>query len=297
MKGNRAMKRIVVTGAKGGTGRSIVNVLRAAEYDVLGVDVQPAEASDMGYVQLDLRNAAGVNDVLAGADGIVHFGSYPTDAWYSTTEAFHNIAVGGFNILQGAANTGIKRIVLASSIMTYGDLTKQPRLPITEESQLVPESIYGSSKRLLELLAEDYCRWHSMSIAAFRLGRIVYEGCFDWRLKKHTESADSAVSVLWSYVDARDVATACRAWLESERTGFEPFNLAAANVCIEIPTQELLRQFYAHVGDLSAKFPGHETPFDSGKFRRLLGWNARHDWRSLRTEYEQRNAAGPHSKN
>lgn len=287
------MKRIVVTGAKGGTGRSIVSVLRAAGYDVLGVDSQPADVSDTAFVRLDLRDGAGLNDVFAGADGVVHFGSFPTDTWSSATEAFHNLMVGGFNVLQAAANTRVSRLVMASSIMVYGDMLQQPRLPITEESPLAPQSIYGSSKRLLEDLAADYCRWHGMSVAAFRLGRIVYEGCFDWRLKKHTESDASAVSVLWCYVDARDVGTACQAWLESDRQGFEPFNVAADNVCVETPTRTLVRQFFPHLGDLPAGIGDQQTPFDNGKLRRLLGWQARHDWRMLRSEYERHAAGGP----
>ncbi|MSR58128.1 MAG: NAD(P)-dependent oxidoreductase [Planctomycetaceae bacterium] len=280
------MKRIIVTGAKGGTGRSIVAGLRAGGYDVLGVDIVAPVPTEAGYVRLDLRDANGLNDIFAGADGIVHFGSYPTDSWCSATEAFQNLMLGGFNVLQAAANTGIKRLVMASSIMTYGDLTRQPTLPITEDSPLVPQSIYGSSKRLQEILAADYCRWHGLSVAALRLSRIVYEGCYEWRLKQHTESELSALSVLWSYVDARDVATACQAWLESDCTGFEVFNVAAENTCIETPIADLLRKCCPQITDIRTPFATDQTPFDSGKLRRTLHWNARYDWKDLRADYQ-----------
>jgi nucleoside-diphosphate-sugar epimerase len=281
------MKRIVVTGAKGGTGRSIVAALRAGGYDVTGVDVLPPEPTEAGYVRLDLTEANGLNDVFAGADGVVHFGSFPTDTWSSATEAFENLTLGGFNVLQAAANTGVKRLVMASSIMTYGDLTKQPALPITEESPQVPDSVYGSSKRLLETLAADYCRWRGMSVAALRLSRIVYERCYEWRLKRHTESDGSALSVLWSYVDARDVATACQAWLESDRQGYEAFNVAAENTCVETPTAELLQTFCPQIADVRSPLATHQTPFDSGKLRRMLGWQAAYDWKDLRAEYQK----------
>ena len=109
------MKRIVVTGAKGGTGPSLIAVLREYGYEVVGVDLHPWTEEDcLDYVQLDLRDAAGVNDVFANADGVVQFGSPPGDAWLSATEAFHQIASAGFNVFQAANNVGVKRIAWAS---------------------------------------------------------------------------------------------------------------------------------------------------------------------------------------
>ncbi|NOY29510.1 MAG: NAD(P)-dependent oxidoreductase [Planctomycetes bacterium] len=169
------MKRIIVTGAQGGTGRSIVRVLRDAGFTVIGVDLQPPDGNDLDYIQLDLRDAAGANDVFAGADGLIHFGSPAGDSTMSVTEAFHNIGVAGFNVFQAARNVGIRRIAWASSIMTYGNLTTHSVLPVTEDSPLVPTGIYGASKVMLENLAQDFCRWSDMSIAGFRLGRIIYE--------------------------------------------------------------------------------------------------------------------------
>jgi nucleoside-diphosphate-sugar epimerase len=276
------MRRVVVTGAKGGTGRSIVKVLRAAGYDVLGIDIKPVEDSGVGYVQADLMSDHGLHDLLAGAWGVVHFGSVPTDAFTSRTETFRNVMLGGFNIFQACANLGIKRIAHASSIMVYGNLEQQPFLPVIEQSPLVPFEIYGSSKVMLERAASDMCRWYDLSIAAFRLGRIVYEGCFDQRLKRHTESDASAVDSLWCYVDARDVAKACQLWLESDIKGFRVFNLAADDVCVETPTRELLQKYYSHVHDIRADFEGHRGPFDASALKSTLGWKPQYNWRAIR---------------
>ncbi len=278
------MKQIVVTGAKGGTGPSIVKVLRRAGYDVLGIDVKPAGPTT-GYVQHDILDGAGLHDLLAGADGVVHFGSYPTTAWSSWTETFHNVTVGGFNVFQACANLGIKRIAWASSMEVYGYPLKLRHLPLTEETPLAPPNIYGASKVMLETLAADYCRWFGMSIAGFRLGRIVYESAFDSRLKKHTESDEAAADVLWCYIDARDVATACQAWLESDVQGFMPFNVAAEDVCVESPTKQLLEKFYPDVTDLRAPFDGHQCPYNASMLQKALGWKPRYNWRTIRDEF------------
>ena len=58
------------------------------------------DADGLGCVYLDLRDAAGVNDIFTGTDAVVHFGSPPADAWLSATEAYHQVASAGFNVFQ-----------------------------------------------------------------------------------------------------------------------------------------------------------------------------------------------------
>ncbi len=79
----RKNKKIVVTGAKGGTGLSIVKEFREHGYDVLGVDIKPHTWAEADYKCIDLRDGAGVHDALAGAYGVVHFGSFPGDGYVS----------------------------------------------------------------------------------------------------------------------------------------------------------------------------------------------------------------------
>ena len=173
----------------------------------------------------DLVNDSGLNEAVAGADGLIHMGSVPCDAFWSRTTVFKNVVNGGFNVLQACANAGVRRVVIASSMEVYGSMTKVRKLPVTESSPLRADNIYASGKILLEKVASDFARWYGMSIAAFRLGRIVYEDSYEERFKGHLESPARGTDVLWNYVDGRDVATACRLWLESDMEGFHPFNV------------------------------------------------------------------------
>ena len=277
------MRRIIVTGVLGGTGASIDSVLLDRGFDVVGIDIAArTEVSPANYVCHDLREAAGLSDLFAGAEGVVHFGSPPGDAWMSATEAFHQVATAGFNVFQAARNAGIKRIAWASSIETYGDETDQPSLPVTEENNVAPPGMYGCSKLLLELLAVDFFRWHGMSIAGFRLSRIIYDNDFGRaKLKRFVEDEGLGGDCLWSYVDARDVAMACLAWLESDLEGAEVFNLAAHNVHQETPTAELLTRYgYDHF-DVPPLDSPYQTPFSTKKIRDMLGWREAYDWRDI----------------
>ncbi len=280
------MKKVVVTGAKGGTGVSIVRVLREAGYQVLGVDLKPCAFWEQDYRQLDLEEGAGVHDALAGADAIVHFGSLPTDSWTSWEAAYRNLAVGGYHVLQAAANLRINRVVLASSPMIYGEYDRVPYLPIDEETPKLPDGIYGAVKQNLETLARHYARWHGLAIAALRPQRIVYEGSYEWRFRKFTENDVAAADSLWSYIDARDVATACLAWLQSDCTGFEAFKVAADDVCVTTPTRKLLAQHYPKIADLRGELSQREGLVSCAKLKQMLGWKPMHRWQSMAAESE-----------
>ena len=277
------MRKIVITGAKGGTGPSITSLLAERGYAVLRTDVQPwTDADGLGYVQLDLRDAAGVNDLFAGADAVVHFGSPPADAWLSATEAYHQVASAGFNVFQAATNTGVKRIAWASSIEVYGDIREHPGLPVSEDSPVAPPGIYGTAKLLLERLAGDYARWHGLASAGFRLSRIIYDNeTGRAKLRSLVDDEAFGFDCLWSYIDARDVGAACLAWLESDLPGAEIFNLAAADVHQDIPTADLLASHgYGHLPTSSLGDLQH-TPFCTAKIRALLGWQESHNWREI----------------
>ena len=280
------MQTVVVTGAKGGTGRSLVRVLREAGYQVLGVDLKPCGFWEEDYRQVDLTEGAEVHDAFAGAAAVVHFGSLPGDSWTTWEAAYRNLALGGYHVLQAAANLGIRRLVLASSPTIYGAYRNVPYLPVDEATPAAPEGIYGAVKQNLEQLASHYSRWHGMAIAALRPSRIVYEGSYEWRFRRFTVDAAAAADALWSYVDARDVARAALAWLQSDHTGFEVFNVTAADVCVATPARSLLADHYAHVGDVRGPLAEHGALVSSGKLQRTLGWRPRYSWRQMAAESE-----------
>lgn len=280
------MKKIVITGAKGGTGVSITKLFREGGYRAYGVDLKPCGFCESDYCQLDLENGAGVHDVLAGAAAVVHFGSFPTDGWTSWEAAYRNLALGGFNVLQAAANLGISRVVLAGSPEVYGSYDQQPYLRVDEDSPQAPPSIYGAVKQNLESLACNYARWHRMAIALLRPQRIVYEGSFEWRLRKFTVDDAAAAPDLWSYVDARDVAAACLAWVQSDLQGFEAFNVAADDVCVATPTRQLLQRFYPRITDLRGVRADRSGLISCDKLKHMLNWQPHHNWQAMSAESE-----------
>src|SRR5712691_4119163 len=64
---------------------------------------------------------------------------------------FETNVVGTFNVLRGAVEQGVPRVLFASSREVYGEPIS---LPVDEESPLLAINSYGASK----VAAEAYCR-------------------------------------------------------------------------------------------------------------------------------------------
>ncbi len=278
------MKTVVVTGAKGHTGVSIVKSLSASGYQVIEVDVKTPDFQDKHYKVIDLEDGASVYDVFAGADAVIHFGSFPRDTQSSWERVYRNLSLGGYHVLQASAKLGIRRVVMASSPTVWGLPEYLSYLPVDENHPQSPSSIYAAVKQNLEALATNYARWYGMTVISLRPLSIVYEGSYEWRLRHLTESNETAADLLWGYVDARDVAAACRAALEAELEGHEVFVLSAPDVCVDSPTKELVRKFYPHVKDIRASLEGNVSLYTSAKAKRLLGWEPKYTWRAIAKE-------------
>lgn len=87
----------------------------------------------------------------------------------------------------------------------------------------------------------------------------------------------------WSYIDARDVATAFRAALDGASKGHEVFLIAAADTCLDIPIREAIARFYGPGATFDPNHGEHQSVFDCRKIERFFGWKPRHSWRDQET--------------
>jgi nucleoside-diphosphate-sugar epimerase len=84
---------------------------------------------------------------------------------------------------------------------------------------------------------------------------------------------------LWGYVDARDVAQACRLALDGDVGGAEVFIVAAADTVMSRPNRELMAEVYPGV-ELRGDVGEHDTLLSIENARRVLGYEPRYSWRS-----------------
>ncbi|MEI3847781.1 MULTISPECIES: NAD(P)-dependent oxidoreductase [unclassified Microbacterium] len=276
--------RIALTGSSGKLGSVVARELRAAGYDVIGIDVVGSRGPD--FVQVDLTDygqvvdaLAGVNDRHDGFDAVVHLGAIPAPGIRSDVATFHNNMNATFNVFWAAVRLGIRRIVYASSETVLGlpfDVPP-PYIPVDEEYPPRPESVYSLVKTLEERMAVELVRWHpDLSITGLRFSNVMVPEDYA-EFPSYDDDARKRKWNLWGYIDARDGAQAVQRALEVAPPGFETYIIAAADTVMSRPNAELVAEVFP--GVQTREFAEHDTLLSIDKARRLLGYEPRHSWR------------------
>lgn len=197
-------KTILLTGAAGVLGRWLRPRL-LERYDLRSADrVEPAPAHNTGetLITADIADLAAVEAMVAGVDGIVHFGGRSIeDEW---EEILHSNIIGCRNLFEAARKQGVKRVVFASSNHAIGYHRTAERLDAF--STIRPDTRYGVSKAFGEALGSYYADKFGLEVACLRIGSA---------LPKPT--ARRHLSTWLSYPDLERLVVAC---LEAPRLHF-----------------------------------------------------------------------------
>lgn len=277
--------RIALTGSSGKLGSVVLNELRAAGHDVIGMDIVGQRGP--GFVRVDLTDygqvvdaLTAVNDQHDGFDAVVHLAAIPAPGIAPDVATFHNNMPSTFNVFWAAIRLGITRIVYASSETVLGlpfDVPP-PYIPVDEEYPARPESVYSLVKHLEEQLAIELVRWHpDVSITALRFSNVMVPE--DYEAFPYDADPRDRKWNLWGYIDARDGAQAIERALQVAPPGFDRFIIAAADTVTTRPNAELVAEVFPDVpvhGDLGE----HDTMLSIAKARRLLGYDPQHSWRA-----------------
>ena len=172
--------RIVVTGGAGFIGSHYVRSLLDGAYpafagaDVVVLDLLTYAGTltnltgyDVEFVHGDIRDAATVAKVMAGADVVVHFAaeSHVDRSITGAADFVSTNVVGTQVLLQGALEAGVDRFVHVSTDEVYGSID-QGSWP--ETHPLLPNSPYSASKAGSDLLARSYHRTHGLPVCITR---------------------------------------------------------------------------------------------------------------------------------
>ncbi|CAB3789645.1 NAD-dependent epimerase/dehydratase family protein [Pararobbsia alpina] len=290
-------KRVIVTGGSGLAGKWVVEDLVAHGYEVLNVDRVPMAKGTARTLLTDLTDAGQVFNALASSvklrefdediepkpiDAVVHFAAIPRIFTTTDNEVFRINVMGTYNVLDAASKLGIKKVILASSETTYGTVFAHRHrdpvyFPLDEDYPVDPMDSYATSKIINEVTAKAFHRRTGMDVYCFRIGNVLdpvdYEKFATWN-----KDPSLRKRITWSYIDGRDLATACRLGIEKDGLGFEVMNVAADDVSSDLPTAELIKRFYPNV-PVKKSMGEFETILSNEKLKRLLGWKQAYKWR------------------
>ena len=270
--------RVVVTGGSGKGGRWVVKDLRAHGHDVLNADLVPDGTEHGLWTVADLTDLGQCQDILVGADAVVHFAAIPAPRLRPEGETFRINALSTYNVFQAAVARPVRRVVWASSETVLGLPFDRPPdfAPIDESITPRPESSYSLSKLVGETMATEFARRTGVPFVGLRISNIMEPADYenfpgfqsDPQLRKWN---------LWGYVDARDVAAAVRGALEADTTGAEVCIVAAADTVMTRDSADLMAEVFPDV-PLRREIRGRETLLAIDRARDLLGYRPAYAW-------------------
>ncbi|KAH7098835.1 NAD(P)-binding protein [Auriculariales sp. MPI-PUGE-AT-0066] len=279
--------RIVVTGCNGRVGSRVAVAALSAGHDVLGIDIaktlpeahptqKVSEGKKFRYERADLRDFDQVMRLFKEHDAVVNLAGIPTPTDYLVDAHNTNVVI-SWNVLRAAAELGINRVALASSVNAVKGVFSQvpgfQYFPIDEGHPATPDEPYGLSKVIAELQASSIVqRYPALRVASMRL---------HWSIP-HPQIArntipERAKNDLWGWVqedsgaDAflRAVTAPDGAW-----EGHEVFYIVAPELADPaIDSKKLREEFWPNVPVKPGKdVSGRRGFYDCSKAKLLLGW-------------------------
>lgn len=287
--------RVVVTGGSGRLGHYVIREFFTHSHGVSSLDaVKPRECVCPTYT-VDLGKFDPLLDLLKDADAVVHLARvrFPyteigfnavTQKWEFSdiagdAERFNqNIAMTN-NVLAAAQACGVKRIVCGSSLAVYGFYYPTTELlpnylPVDEDHARQPQDPYGLTKLVSEQLCDAMAVKSDVKIASLRFAGVYTEAHRPMLRERSKDPAIRGTGALWSYIDARDAARACRLAIEANYTGHEAFNICASTTIMETPTRELISKYLPGVKDLRDGLDGRNSGYSTAKAKQMLGFES-----------------------
>jgi nucleoside-diphosphate-sugar epimerase len=288
--------RVVVTGGSGRLGQFVLREFFTHAHQVSSLDaVQPRECPCPTYA-VDLDKFDLLADHFDKADAVVHLARirFPytetgfdaaTQKWRFTdisgdAKRFNqNLAITN-NVLAAAQAARVKKIVCGSSLAVYGLYYPATELlpdylPVDEAHPLRPQDPYGLTKLVGEKLCDALCQKAGMNIASLRFSGIYTEAHRKMLLERKNDPLMRGTGALWSYIDARDAARACRLALEADLSGHQIFNIAAPENLVAGSALELVNRYLPRVTDLRNGLDGKGSGYSVVKAKKVLGFEAK----------------------
>jgi dihydroflavonol-4-reductase len=226
--------KLLVTGATGFLGSTLVPLLRAAGHEVRALTRSGAPIAEVEIVKGDVRDPDAVRRALSGVEGLYHLAGLVSRDPADARKMYELHVDGTRNLLAAAARAKLQRIVLASSSGTIG--VSRVRRVATEDDDYPIEAVgrwpYYLSKIYEEKIAVELAR-HGLPVVILNPSLLLGPG--DARMSSTQDIFRflmGRIPVLprggISFVDVRDAAQAFLAALTRGNVG-ERHLLGAAN--------------------------------------------------------------------
>jgi len=159
--------KVLVTGASGYIGSQTCNYLHQQGHTLAGVDRNIIKHRYCRETYIGNYSDNVMDIMLQNVDAVVHIGatSLVGPSVLDPSKYYNNNVVGTLKLLDACNKNGVKRFVFASSAAVYGEPNGGVGLE-TEQHQ--PMNPYGWSKRMTEIMLNDYATAYGINSVSLR---------------------------------------------------------------------------------------------------------------------------------
>ncbi|OJA11123.1 hypothetical protein AZE42_02377 [Rhizopogon vesiculosus] len=273
--------KVAITGCNGRVGRRVVLWALKEGHTVVGADNIVAQDAEFynnpafSFHEVDLKDFDAALKTFEGCDAVIQLAALPQPMDYLVKVHNDNVVI-TWNVLRAAAELGIDRVAVASSVnVLRAVFSPEPifhYFPIDENHPCEPDEPYGLSKLIGETQADTIVRrYPTMRVASMRIHKFI-----STRTRAYGEDRFSSRGDLWSYVQMDSTADALLRAVTVEKnrwTGHEAFFIVAPQLAVDDDWLELKGKYFP---DTPIKPDWVESGgrgfFDCSKAERLLGW-------------------------
>ncbi|WP_024508834.1 NAD(P)-dependent oxidoreductase [Bradyrhizobium sp. ARR65] len=294
----------MVTGSSGHLGEALVRTLQAQGREVLGIDIRAgAFTHEVGSI----TDRDFVRRCMKGVTTVLHAATLhkPHVATHRRQDFVDVNITGTLSLLEEAAGAKVGAFIYTSTTSVFGDAlvppADEPAAWITEDVTPVPKNIYGVTKAAAEDLCQLFARNHSLRIIVLRTSRFFPEEDDNAAVRAaFSDTNAKANEFLYRRVDIEDVVEAhLLAAGRAPRVGFAKYIISATTPFSRDDVIELRHQapdvVRRHVPGYEREYArrgwrmiaGIDRVYVNEKARTELGWQPRHDFRSLMTRLAQ----------
>ena len=176
--------RILVTGGAGFIGSHLVDALMGNGDDVTILDnLSSGSLENLGsqrrsgfrFIRGDVRRSSDVRKATRNADKVFHLAACVGKSITDSQRDFKTNALGTFNVLKASKENNVERIVVASSVMIYGE--RKSRTAASETDPPNPIIPYGASKAAAEACSLAFYHSWGVPIAVLRYFNVYGPRC------------------------------------------------------------------------------------------------------------------------
>lgn len=171
--------KVLITGGSGVLGKALVEAAAREEWHAVLYDLKPPASDFPGrfsFIHGDIRDKANVQEAVSSCDAVFHLAALLPQAKVGE-EIFHEVNVEGTkNVAFACLQSGVKRLIFASTIEIYG--AQKIKEPLTEESPKLFTGIYSRNKWECEEFLRELRKTEGLDFAALRMPLILGPGFY-----------------------------------------------------------------------------------------------------------------------